>query len=190
MFSTGTWLQQQAQTTERIQFPRQVSKLNVGSLVTEGDREALGNRCNCVLSCLAAASSDTCACCIMLVCTHLLGSCHQQRQDKEICCSAECARTALIASYALATDFEYAHSLTLNFGSIQLTLSLPPSPTPWWVLALITDARAHCDTCEQCVCSRSLVYALSYVVCLLALFAHLRFPAFCINPLEHLEVHH
>jgi len=51
------------------------------------------------------ASSDTCACCIMLVCTHLLGSCHQQRKDKEICRCAECARTALIASYALATDF-------------------------------------------------------------------------------------
>jgi len=37
---------------QRISFPRQVGKLNV-SLVTEGDREALGNRCNCVLSCLA-----------------------------------------------------------------------------------------------------------------------------------------
>jgi len=79
-------------------------------------------------------------------------------------------------------------SLTLKFGSIQLTLSLPQSPTPWWVLSLITDARAHCDTCEQCACSRSLVYALSYVVCLLALFAHLLFPAFCINPLQYLEV--
>ena len=41
---------------------------------------------------------------------------------------------------------------------------------------MITDARAHCDTREQCACSRSLVYALSYVVWLLALFAQLRFP--------------
>jgi len=59
------------------------------------------------------ASSDTCACCIMLgarlACTHLLGSCHQQRQAKEICRCAECARTALIASYALAADVLYAH---------------------------------------------------------------------------------
>jgi len=121
----------------------------------------------CCSVCLPdTASSDTCACCIMLVCTHLLGSCHQQMQDNEICRCAECARTALIASYALATDFYYAHSLTLRFGSIQLNLSLPPSPTPWWVLALITDARAHCDTCKQCACSRSLVYALhTFFVC-------------------------
>ena len=123
------------------------------------------------------ASSDTCAYCIMLVCTHLLGSCHQQKHDKENGRCAEGAHTALIASYALATDVQYAHSLTLKFGSIQLTLSLPPSPTPWWVLAIITDACSHCDTCKQCACSRSLVYARSYVVWLLALFAQLRFPA-------------
>jgi len=112
--------------------------------------------------------SDTCACCIMLVCTHLLGSCHQQRHNKENGRCAKCARTALIARYALTTDFYYVHSLTLKFGSIQFTLSLPPSTTLWWVLALITDARAHCETCEQCACNRSLVYALSYVVCLCA----------------------
>jgi len=126
----------------------------------------------------------------MLVCTQLLGSFHQQRQYKEIRQCAECARNALIASYALVTDLQYAHLFTLKFGSIHLTLSLPPSLMPWRVLALITDARAHCDNCEQCACSRSLVYARSYLVYLLALFAHLWFPAFYINPVEHLEVYH
>jgi len=69
-----------------------------------------------------------------------------------------------------------------------LSLSSSISCAPWWVLALITAARAHCDNCEQCACSRGLVYALSYVGCLLAPCAHLQFPAFCIDPAEHLEV--
>jgi len=72
--------------------------------------------------------------------------------------------------------------------SSPLSLCSSVSCVPWWVLALITDARAHCDNCEQCACSRGLIYALSYVGCLLALCAHLWFPAFCINPAEHLEV--
>jgi len=41
----------------------------------------------------------------MLVCTHNVGSCHQQRHDKENGRCAEGARTAPVASYALATDF-------------------------------------------------------------------------------------
>jgi len=46
----------------------------------------------------------TCACWFMVApCTHLLGSCDPDRQAKEICRHAECARTALIASNALAT---------------------------------------------------------------------------------------
>jgi len=79
-----------------------------------------------------------------------------------------------------------------DFASFQLTLPLSLSSSIscvlCWVLALITDASAHFDNCEQCACSRGLVYALSYVGCLLALCAHLWFSAFCTNPVEHLEV--
>jgi len=79
-----------------------------------------------------------------------------------------------------------------EFASFQLTLPLSLSSSIscvlCWVLALITDASAHFDYCEQCACSRGLVYALPYIGCLPALCAHLWFPAFCINPVEHLEV--
>ena len=78
-----------------------------------------------------------------------------------------------------------------DFASFQLTLPLSVSSSiscvPCWVLALIVDASAHFDNCEQCACSRVLVYALSYVGCLLALSAHLWFPVFLINPVEELE---
>jgi len=50
--------------------------------------------------------------------------------------------------------------------------------------------RAHCDNCEQRSWNRGLVYALSYVGCLLALCAHLWFPAFCMDPAKHFEVCH
>jgi len=54
-----------------------------------------------------------------------------------------------------------------DFVSFQLTLPLSLSSSiscaSWWVLTLITDARAHFDNCEQYTCSRGLVYALSYV---------------------------
>jgi len=79
-------------------------------VVTEGDRNAQQPRAIacCRVQPPDTASSNTCACCIMLgarlACTHLLVSCHQQRHAKEICCCAECARTALTMSYALATD--------------------------------------------------------------------------------------
>ena len=91
-------------------------------------REIERRSATCAIACCHfclpdTASSDTCAalaCCIMLVCTHLLGSCHQQRQDKEICRCAECARTALIASYRFLVCtlayvkiwFNPAHSLS------------------------------------------------------------------------------
>ena len=54
-----------------------------------------------------------------------------------------------------------------DFVSFQLVLPLSLSSSiscaSWWVLALITDAQAHFDNCEQCTCRRGLVYALSYV---------------------------
>ena len=102
------------------------------------------------------ASSDTCKCCIMLACTHLLGSCHQQRQDKEMCrVRAHCTNCEICAGnrclvYTLA--FFPAHST-----SLPLFLHLLR------VVALITDAHAHFDNREQCTYSRGLVYALSYV---------------------------
>jgi hypothetical protein len=40
--------------------------------------------------------------------THLMGSCDTHRQAKEICRRTECARTALIASDALAVGI-YTH---------------------------------------------------------------------------------
>jgi len=66
--------------------------------------------------------------------------------------------------------------------------SLPPSPALCDGSGRWSQMRAHCDKCEQCACSRGLVYTLSYVGCLLALCAHLWFPVFCIYPAEHFEV--
>jgi len=46
---------------------------------------------------------------------------------------------------------------------LPLSLTSSISCASWWVLTLITDARAHFNNCEQCTCSRGLVYTLSYV---------------------------
>ena len=73
----------------------------------------------------------------MAPCTHLLGSHDTGREAKEFCRRAECARTALIASNALATGSYYAHlhTLVIHFflaRSLSLLLSvflsLPSSP--------------------------------------------------------------
>jgi len=91
---------------------------------------------------------------------------------------AECARTALIASNALATGSYYAHLHTLVSCSLSLSVTLSLSLSsflscaPWWVSALSADARAHCANCEQCACSRDLVYTLAYVGCLVSTCAH------------------
>jgi len=82
--------------------------------------------------------SHACACWFMVApCNHLLGSSDTDRQAKEICRHAECARTALIASNALSTGILYVrlHILVVYFFlarflflSLSVFLSLPSSP--------------------------------------------------------------
>jgi len=124
MFATGTLIQQQAPTTA---FPRQVNKHNY----------CYRNRLREQLRAIACgrvwppdtASSDTCKCCNMLACTHLLGSCHQQRQDKEKCRGrAHCTNCEICAGNRyLVCPLAYVGILLLS-SSLYLSPSLPPSP--------------------------------------------------------------
>ena len=78
-------LQQQAPTTT---FPRQVSTPNYCyRRRLRGARQPRAIACGRVCP-PDTASSDTCTCCFMLACTHLLGSCHQPTQS-----NAQSART-------------------------------------------------------------------------------------------------
>ena len=100
-------------------------------------------------------------CCIMLACTHLLGSCHQQRQDKERCkVLAHCTNCEICAdNRCLVYTLAYVGILLLS-SSLSLSPSLSASPAR---RGESTNARAHFDNREQCTCSRGLVYALSYI---------------------------
>jgi len=113
MFATGTLLQQQAPTTA---FPRQVSKPNYGHRRRlRGARQPRAIACGRVRP-PDTASSDTCKCCIMLACTHLLGSCHQQRQDKEMCgVRAHCTNCEICAgNRCLVCTLAYVGILLLS----------------------------------------------------------------------------
>jgi len=74
-------------------------------------------------------SSDTCKCCIMLACTHLLGSCHQQRQDKERRrVRAHCTNCEICAgNRCLVCTLAYIGILLLS-SSLYLSPSLSASP--------------------------------------------------------------
>jgi len=126
MFATGTLLQQQAPTTA---FPRQVSKPNYCHR-----RRLRGARQPGAIACGRVwlpdtASSDTCKCCIMLACTHLLGSCHQQRQDKEMRrVRAQCTNCEICAgNRCLVCTLAYVGILLLS-SSLYLSPSLSASP--------------------------------------------------------------
>ena len=129
MFATGTLLQQQAPTTA---FPRQVSKPNYCHR-----RRLRGARQPGAIACGRVwlpdtASSDTCKCCIVLACTHLLGSCHQQRQDKEMRrVRAQCTNCEICAgNRCLVCTLAYV-------GILLLSSSL-------YALGLQTGARRGC----------------------------------------------
>jgi len=171
----------EAKIPERISFSTQVRTRNDGQ------------RWRGVLQLRAAACchvqprhmfSHACACWIIVApCTHLLRSCDTDRQAKEICRRTECACTALIASDALATGLQYAHLHTLGVYfflarslclslSLSLFFPLPSSPTRRGGSQRLVDVHTHCANCEQCTCSRGLVYTLAYAGCLVTKWTH------------------
>jgi len=85
----------------------------------------------------------------MLACTHLLGSCHQQRQDTEMRrVRAHCTNCEVCTgNRCLVSTLQYVEIWLLS-SSLSLPLFVHLLRVVV-VLALITDARAHFDNCEQ-----------------------------------------
>ena len=92
----------------------------------------------CCRVCLPdTASSDTCACCIMLVCTHLLGSCHQQRKDNMFHVPVENIRQQSMRQNCSILGDSFPPN-SLFFG----TFSRPCRPTLWHKLAQVEQVQA------------------------------------------------
>jgi len=76
----------------------------------------------------STAGSDTCECCIMLACTHLLATKVRQRNEAMRRVRAHCTNCEICAgNRCLVRTLAYVGILLLS-SSLYLCLSLPPSP--------------------------------------------------------------
>jgi len=162
-------------------------------------------RCNCVLLLDVVCSRVTCAHTLAHVGSwwhrfNLLGSCDTGRQAKEICRCAECARTALIASITLTTgsQYEHIHTLVLYFFlarslslSLSLLFSLPSSPVrhgPHGGSRRLVQMHARTVWITSNALSVEIEYTHLHTVGVWCQRAPMRFPRFCIDRAEHLEM--
>jgi len=128
--------------------------------------------------------------------THLLGSSNTDRQAKEICRRAECARTELIASNALATGIQYArlHTLVVYFFlarslslSLCLFLSLPSSPARRGGSRRLVQMRTRTVLITSNALAAEIYYTHLHTLGVWCQRAPMRFSAFCIDRAEHLK---